>query len=65
MTSKYSIRPVTPEEIQALFWDERKKDFIFPSQEDMQRYIEKSESKKLMENPGSSILGRETSFQKV
>jgi len=49
MTSKYSIRPVTPEEIQALFWDERKKDFIFPSQEDMQRYIEKYESKKPME----------------
>jgi len=49
MTSKYSIRPVTPEEIQALFWDERKKDFVFPSQEDMQRYIEKYESKKPME----------------
>ena len=46
MNSKYNLREVQTHEIEALFWDEEKGDYVFPSREIINVVIEESESRK-------------------
>ncbi len=40
MPFKYHLREIQEQEIVALFWDEQKKDYIFPSSRDMSKLTE-------------------------
>ena len=46
MNSKYHPREVQAQEALALFWDDEKKDYIFPSREKMDDFIKRFDSKK-------------------